>query len=352
MKIVHVLTSLKIGGAERFVIDLTTIQKQSGHDVRIISFGSKKEPLVEVCHNLGIHIDFVFGNIWQRGKQLNHFYSWADVVHIHSPHALKASLLSVPVLKNKKSVYTRHGAGRFNNATWKLLHSVFQHVIDNVTFVSEDASHVFFADHNWSIVESQVIENGIPMPIISKISRIHKEGKIRIGSVGRMVELKNQLTLLKAISLLPCELLSNLEIHFFGDGECLSKLKENAQSINGTEVFFHGVVTDREQIYNNVDLLAVTSETEGLSLAIIEAMSYKVPTIASQVGGNPRLVINDETGHLYSDCFNASELALIIKNYIEQPSLILKQGENAREFVETHFSLNACNSKYMKLYNQ
>jgi glycosyltransferase involved in cell wall biosynthesis len=348
MNIIHVLTSLNIGGAERFVIDLSVLQKESNNHVKIISFGKESDSLVEVCNSLDIGVDYVKGNIFQRTRMLNRLFSWGDVVHFHSPHALKAALFSSPYLKTKNVIYTRHGARPFGDGTWKLIHGVFKQIVNSITFVSEDGSEVFHGVHDWSTMNSQVIENGIIMPVLKELKPLGE--KIKIGSVGRMAGLKNQVSLLRAFHLLDDDVKEEIELHFYGDGECMKTLQEyKAKHLSGENIVFHGIVKDREIIYNNIDVLVVTSETEGLSLAIIEAMSYRNPTLATNVGGNPRLVINNKTGHLFE--YN-DDLALVnlITKYVKSKEIIPEQGKLAREYVQDTFSLESTWEKYQEIY--
>jgi glycosyltransferase involved in cell wall biosynthesis len=350
MNIIHVLTSLNIGGAERFVIDLSVLQIKSNNKVKIISFGKESDPLVEVCNNLNIDVNFISGNLFQRTKMLNNLFAHGDVIHFHSPHALKASLFSSPCLKSKNVIYTRHGAHPFGSGSWKLMHSVFKNIVNSITFVSEDGSQVFHSVHKWSSIQSKTIENGIIMPELKDPKPMGD--KIRIGSVGRMAGLKNQVSLLRAFHLLDEEIKEKVELHFYGNGECMDMLQEyKSEHLTNENIIFHGIVKDREIIYNNIDVLVVTSETEGLSLAIIEAMSYRNPTLATNVGGNPRLVINNKTGHLFE--YN-DDLALVnlITKYVKSKEIIPEQGKLAREYVQDTFSLESTWEKYQEVYKK
>lgn len=348
MNIVHVLTSLNIGGAERFVIDLSTLQINEGHKVKIISFGKNNEPLVEVCQQLNIDVAFIQGGMLERTKKLKPVFAWGDVIHYHSPHAMKASILALPSIKKKNVIYTRHGAHPFDHGQWKLLHRIFKYFVTSSTFVSQDGNNVFNKVHNWSNVPTKTIENGIIMPKINPPKPT--KNKVKFGSVGRMVGLKNQISLLQAVAALPVEIRNNLEVHFYGDGECMNTLQAFTKDhLSDDDIVFHGVVKDRDIIYNNIDLLVVTSETEGLSLAIIEAMSYYKPTLASNVGGNPRLVVDDKTGHLF-EYNDVPVLSALIKSYVDSRSLISDQGMLARQHVEHAFSLESTWKNYKELY--
>ena len=137
---------------------------------------------------------------------------------------------------------------------------------------------------------------------------------------------------------------------FFGDGECLDELKRfHQENLPDVQVIFHGMVNDRDYIYSSFDLLIVTSETEGLSMVIIEAMANKIPVIASNVGGNPKLVIHDKTGWLF-DYDDEQVLSQYILNAINDRKLINKAGESAFVYIKDNFSITSAAKKYAELY--
>tara|TARA_R110001599_G_scaffold93771_1_gene244282 strand:+ start:40 stop:807 length:768 start_codon:yes stop_codon:yes gene_type:complete len=255
----------------------------------------------------------------------------------------------MPVL-NIKCIYTRHGASPLTAAHWLKLHKKSARYVDAITFVSQEGFDNFQRTHGWKNIPSSVIDNGV---LIKPTENVRpKNSVLRVGSVGRMIPLKSQITLLQAASLLPLPIQEKLEIHYFGDGECLPILKAfNEQQHWPVKVIFHGMVNDRNEIYSSFDLLAVTSETEGLSMVIIEAMANRIPVVATNVGGNPKLVIEGETGHLF-DYSDEKELASLLNVFAEDAQLINKLGNCAFSYVKENFSLETSAKKYAKLYEQ
>jgi glycosyltransferase involved in cell wall biosynthesis len=219
--------------------------------------------------------------------------------------------------------------------------------VDAITFVSQEGLDNFQAQHKWHNTPSLVIDNGVLiLPVAKKRSE-----NLRIGSVGRMIPLKHQINLLNAIERLPVKLQSNIAVNFFGDGECLGQLKQFHQNnIANVDVNFYGMINDRELIYSNIDVLVVTSETEGLSMVIIEAMANRIPVIATDVGGNPKLVINEQTGWLFN--YNDDEkLSEHIQRFIDNSHLVTRYGDSAFDFVSANFSIDTAAEKYGQLYN-
>lgn len=348
MNIIHVVSSLNIGGAERFVADLGVQQIAKGEDVSVVSFGEISDSLVGVCNERGISVDFLTGNVFSRNAQFHSLVKKCDVIHIHTPHALKALLPALWMLYDQKVIYTRHGEMAMKSKAWKYCHKVAKHIVHEVTFVSEAACHVFKNVQKWKNTNHHIIENGFDVSSVD-LTRVDAD-KLRIGSVGRMVELKGQKTLLESVSKLSGKDKDRVSLQFFGDGDVRRELELLAAEIcSDIEVVFHGVVTDRDKIYNKIDVLAVTSETEGLSLAMIEAMAYEIPVLATSVGGNPRLAINHQTGYLF-EYKGVEALTSLISNYINDVPLRKTHGYNASLLVKGSFSLDTTLEKYQAIY--
>ncbi|OUR85150.1 hypothetical protein A9Q75_00165 [Colwellia psychrerythraea] len=346
IKVAHIVGSLNVGGAERFVIDLCSIQKQLTMKPAIISLGSPDDPLVNECKANNIPVASYGGGSLIKLLRVFFVLLKFDIIHIHSPHALKFLSYILPLL-NKKIIYTRHGAGALEPA-WILVHKKAKRFIDIITCVSQESLEVFHQTHGWTDIPSYVIDNGVLIkPLCSSIK---ESTKLHIGSVGRMIPLKNQLSLLRSIVLLPEEIQREVEVNFFGDGECLSQLKQFYQNnITNIAVNFHGMVSDRELIYSKIDVLVVTSETEGLSMVIIEAMANRIPVIATDVGGNPKLVINEQTGWLFS--YNDDEkLSEYIQRINDDRQVIMDYGDSAFDYVSANFTINSAAKKYATLY--
>lgn len=349
IKVAHIVGSLHIGGAERFVIDLCHVQKRLGTKPAVISLGKPNEPLVTECIVNNIPVaSYGGGGVWKLWRVFIVLLKF-DVIHIHSPHVLQFLNLILPFF-NKTIIYTRHGAAPLVNEKWVKLHRKAKHYINYITFVSQEGMDNFQQQHAWHDIPSIVIDNGV---LISPVNKVKSGGHVlRIGSVGRMIPLKNQIGLLKAINLLNKQSQSLVNVSFFGDGECATALKVfHKENLPELDVSFNGMVSDRELIYSSFDVLVVCSETEGLSMVIIEAMANNIPVIATNVGGNPKLVINDKTGWLF-EYDDDKKLANIIQSIIDERDSIHELGEVAFSYISKNFSIEASAKKYAKLYEK
>ena len=102
-------------------------------------------------------------------------------------------------------------------------------------------------------------------------------------------------------------------------------------------------------LLNVMDVFILTSFSEGLSNSIMEAMAAGLPVVATNVGGNPELVIHNETGFLFPSQ-DASILAQQIIELANNPEKRHKMGLAGRKRMEDFFTLEKIIQNYENLY--
>jgi glycosyltransferase involved in cell wall biosynthesis len=337
-----VVSSLNVGGAERFVIDLACEQKNALNcDVSILSMGIEGEPLEQEIRSFAIGL-FRQSSIFKIRQLLHNF----DIVHIHSSHCLLRVLLA-SINKKIKIIYTRHNEVVHRGTKWRMVYSLANLMLHKMVFVAEKAKQNYLTLYPEYRNKAQTILNGV-LPL--NVDRVKIAGKISLGHVGRFVPLKSQHLLIQAIAILPSKLRKNISLVFYGTGELLAENKALAAStIPDVEVKFAGFETNRNIIYQSFDALVVTSETEGLSLAILEAFASAKPVIASNVGGNPELVKHAKNGFLYE--YGAiSQLAECIEKLVFDEGDYDRLSKDALRTYENGFSMETCAAHHLQAY--
>ena len=141
----------------------------------------------------------------------------------------------------------------------------------------------------------------------------------------------------------------DVEFLLVGDGPLRAEIEQQSAALGlGERITFLGDRRDIPAILASTNLAVLTSDSEGLSNVILEAMAAGVPVIAYAVGGNSELVSADRGALIAAG--NETEFASAICRILSDHSLRREQGRNARRFAEENFSLDRVCRQYEDLY--
>ncbi len=175
-----------------------------------------------------------------------------------------------------------------------------------------------------------------------------------IGTVGRMEPVKNTLVLVRAFAQLIDAVPGSrdrLRLVLVGTGPLQTSIEATiAQTGIRDLVWLAGGRNDVPDLVRQFDVFVLPSLNEGISNTLLEAMASGVPVIAGRVGGNPEIVRDGETGALYNVA-DERELTTILRRYIDNRSLRIRQGARARSVVEQHHSLDSMVNAYLQVYD-
>jgi glycosyltransferase involved in cell wall biosynthesis len=168
-----------------------------------------------------------------------------------------------------------------------------------------------------------------------------QNGKFEILQVGSLHWKKGQLYLIQAMSLLK-ERNFSFRLRIIGEGKERLNIEAEIKRLNvGDVVELMGSKTQAEvaQLLPTADCYVQSSVSEGIPVAIMEAMACELPVIATQITGIPELVIQDKTGYLVplADPTALAEAIITVK---ENPEKAKQLGKNGREWVLQEFNLN------------
>ena len=301
MRILQVITSLDMGGAETLVVNLIPRLQVLGNTVDLCVFNGTETPLTQrlkkECPQTKI---FTLGHgvynplyIFKLVKIMKNY----DIVHTHnsSPQLFVAiaSLFNSP-----KLVSTEHNtSNRKRNWKWyrpieSWMYGRYDHVIC-ISKIAEDKLREYMGGE-WLVKSSNkyksitTINNGIDVNTISEAEPCKelldlKESRKSILMVAGFRKQKNQDTIIRALTLLDKE---KYEVWFAGIGERMEEVKQLALSLGVSErVRFLGLRTDIPNVLRAADVIVMSSHWEGLSLSNVEGMSAHKPFIASDVNG-------------------------------------------------------------------
>lgn len=291
---------------------------------------------------------------------VKHLYSLVrelriDLIHTHnpSPHfygALAGFLARIPV------VHTKHGRNYPNKIKKVFLNRVAGYLTRKIIAVSGNAAEVCICVEKVSPDKVMVIHNGIDTglyaPTTDSLPTSQKETQDSVCTIAIVARLSPEKD--HAILLAACKLLRDRQILFrliiIGDGPLRSKLEQSVREYGLTSrVEIAGMCNDVANQLRRLDIFVLCSTTEGISLTLLEAMATSIPVVATNVGGNPEVVVDGTTGFLVP-AQNPELLADRLSLLIHDKQLRKIMGSAGRKRVEEHFDIRQTVRRYEELY--
>lgn len=301
MKILQVITSLEMGGAETLVVNLILRLQALGYTVDLCVFNGIDTPLMQKLKRESPNT-----TIYTLGRGVyNPFYILKlakimrgyDIVHTHnsSPQLFVAI---ANLFTRRKLVSTEHNtSNRKRNWKWYApIESWMYRQYGHIICISEIAEMKLrdYMGGDWLNKESSIynkistINNGVDVKAISntlpdaELLSLKKDRKAILMVAGFRNQ-KDQDTVVKALNLLDKE---KFEVWFAGIGDRMGDVKQLALSLGvANNVKFLGLRTDIPNVLKAADFIVMSSHWEGLSLSNVEGMSAHKPFIASNVNG-------------------------------------------------------------------
>jgi glycosyltransferase involved in cell wall biosynthesis len=372
MKVMHILGNFGPGGAEMGVVRLIRSFQSDDiiHSVCSISSNTLLKELLPDGTNLytlGIEgaCYTAFSSLLRLFKKtktdiahVNNLAPWFDVALgsklagckcIETFHGIEEKLIKFPVW--------RRGLLRTACA-----------LSTRVTAVSESSKDLLVELSGIKKHEIEVIPNGVDTDIFCPPLSYDDKKQIRanlnlpedrflIGCVSALRPVKGHEGLMRAFALFlsnnrDSAVHENANLVLVGDGPLFSELRIFSRQLGiEDKVVFMGRRNDVQDILRAIDVFVLNSETEGMSYAVLEAMSSGLPVIASAVGANIELVNHGAEGYLVSHGDVESLAGYVIKLGNDE-SLLSKMGKNAREKIIKAYSLGKMVSSYKDLYRE
>ncbi|HBC57724.1 MAG TPA: glycosyltransferase family 4 protein [Gammaproteobacteria bacterium] len=178
---------------------------------------------------------------------------------------------------------------------------------------------------------------------VSPEPKIYNSDYKQILFVGRLIERKGVDYLLQALSQMPTDL--NWRLNVVGIGEATDTLRSLAQQLGiDQRVHFYGFIPNEELAiqYQQADVFVLPAirdqkgDTEGLGVVMIEALTFKTPVVASDVGGISDVIIDGKTGLLVPEK-DPEQLAKAINRILSDNALAKRLGEAGCEHAKSYF---------------
>ncbi|MHB9021581.1 MAG: glycosyltransferase [Halothiobacillus sp.] len=345
MRILHVISSTDIGGAEQHVLDLSRIQIATGLTVAVAM--PRVGALSDALNAAGIEC-FIFG----RGGRWNPFTLWRIrriiqqnkpvLIHAHMPRS--AAMVartngSVPWIATAhnivKSLKPFHNAG---------------HVLCVSQQVRQSLLDCGFPAERCSVVHNAITPIECDAANRARVrAQLALSDRIIVLCVARLVPAKGHAFAIEAFP----QILGSTpqaQLVLVGAGALEVELKSLANKLGvASRVTFLGARQDVPDLLRAADVYLQPSIKEGFCLAFLEAMSVGLPCIGTRTGAIPEMVQSAQNGLLIEPA-NPSEIAIAVSALLHDPAKAKALGMAAKKTARSQFSIERQGRETLALY--
>ena len=321
MRIIHVIPSLAIGGAEKLCIDLCNTLSDRGHDVLLVrlsptqEFDEKNFRFSTLVINEKARLRFMRGMVDVPNE-------WKTLVEVFSPdiihsHLFEAEIFSKSILLPKTAYFThchdnmhqfKRGINVFRLLNKEEFTRLYERYFLLKTYRLLGQNHfVCISENNQKYFQRNLpnnfritkLSNAIPLKSFQQNQR-RPNGQEGLGlvSVGSLTPLKNHAYLFKVLQEIDKQNV-NVTLDLIGGGPLFSELQNMAQHLAIDEaISLHGKQANVSTFYQKNALYIHSATSEGFGLTQVEAMAAGLPVIALDAGGNRDIVQNGINGYL------------------------------------------------------
>lgn len=341
--VLQLITGLGVGGAERVVLELASSLTKQGCPVIVVAMGGDGGLLKQYSDSefpvylLGMSAKNPFSIL----RGLFSLVSLAHrekvtVIHAHMFHALLAGLLCRLVHPRVRLVFTSHSFAGFSTARqWFIKNTKTLRTVD---VVFSKGQHVAL-----NATDTRVIPNGVSVDPCEKIPQRSINERPVFLFVGRLELPKNPLALIDAFAAMQHQ---NCELWLVGNGTLREEVQERIANLNiSARVRMLGVRKDITNLLRGADCFVMSSNWEGLPMALLEAGAAGLPVIAPPVGAIPD-VLGKDCGYLT----NVEDLAKALDAVVGDYGTAILRGIKLRERISNFYNLKQVTMLHLKLY--
>lgn len=362
LKVVHIIKSLGRGGAETLLVETLKHHNRGHYNFQFLYFLPWKNQLVPelkanggevTCMSAASNLAMLF--------RIPALVKWlkqekVDLVHSHLPWAgivarVACKLAGVPL------IYTEHNVQERYHWSTRLLNKLTFSWQSRVIAVSTDVARSI-KEHIGNRVPVQIVYNGIDDQRFEHLPGASAQKKMELGFekdaivVGTIAvfRLQKRLDLWLQVFEATSKQYPNLRGIIVGDGPLKAELYTQAKQLGiEKKILFAGIQTDTPLWFSVFDIFMMSSDFEGLPLALLEAMSCGCTIVATEAGGIPEVVVHQEQA-LLSPVGDAAALTVNLQQACSSLDLRNQLSAAARQKVIKNFSVTSMVNTLETLY--
>jgi glycosyltransferase involved in cell wall biosynthesis len=361
MKILHFITSLKIGGAEVALCNLLKYWAEHPDENEHVVAYLYDGPCVARIKKLGIKTykiegalsPYDFVSFWRLAKLIKQINP--DIIH----SALwSANIMARFVARNIPLVCDLHGDCKHHGLIRNLFERMTCRIPQGFVAVSDSVHRSFLDSFKGLDEKAVVIHNGIDAKKFQLLATQYPmarkdlgldENDFVIGTVGRLHPIKRYDFLIRSFE----KFVKNnktKKLCFVGDGSERSALENLVASLGIKEqVRFFGARENVYSFYPLFDCFVLSSQSEGLSIALLEALCFGLPVITTCENMRHEVIVDGVNGLLISPNDEGGLVKALEKLHSDKVLTNSMRIANVA-LVEKNFDINRVARKYVDLY--
>lgn len=362
MKIMYLLFSFTVGGAEKLIVDTCNEMVGQGNEIYLYIVNKYYSEDLLSCVDQKVNIVLQNRKKENLIKTMFKIYQYIkkekiDVVHCNSFNSPELLLLTKILCKKIKIMYTVHGLGQYDSLN--KFQIMYRNIIcDKIIAISEsvkkDIIHKGAHEDKIEVVYNAIDTSKFERYVSEPKYKIDKD-KIVLGNVARIVpEQKGQDILIRALAILKRKY-PEIKVFFAGgvdqehkeNFEFLKKLTEKLELKNN--VVFMGNVSNVPEFLEKIDIFILPSRFEGFGISLVEAMVMGIPCIASNLNGPAEIIGNNKYGFLFEN-ENVEQLADQIVYVIENYEEIKETAEKNVKKIKNKFDIKSMCKVLLEIY--
>ncbi len=350
LRVAHLSLGLDVGGQERLLVEFARHCDRTRFELTLISMTGRGK-LGQTIADLGWPVLALEGSpgfrprtIWRLARLFRqHAF---DVVHTHDDKPLLYGALAAKLARIPRLIHTHHH-GHLAHMTPRQRRLVaWTGRLPHVFVCVSKSSALHLRETGLPAAHITTIWNGIDL---EKYPYETPQVTGPAVTVARLSAEKDIANLLRGAALVVTSA-PDFRLEIAGDGPLRDELLQLSASLNlEAHVRFLGEISDIPGLLGRARFFVLPSQTEGISLTILEAMARGLPVLASDVGGNPEVIQNGRTG-LLVPAKDPIALAGAMLRLWNEPQEGISLGQAGRRRVEEYFDIRRMIAQYERLY--
>lgn len=358
------LFSYQIGGSERVGADLALEFSRRGYPVLCFAFYDSDGPIRAELENSGIRcLDMNYEKFHGLSRRVSYQWKFLQMLRreritsLHVHHATALILCGIPAAASvRRVVMTEHAIYQLKERPDYRRSAIrYCRYAHEITAVEPTQVDYFREEIGVPPRKLHYVPNGVRLGAKSPemAALVRRELGIPPDAfafffVGRLSPVKDLGTLLQALALLRAKAHQDVRLCVVGDGTERAALVQQCAALGlRDQVMFLGARNDVSGLLAAADAFVMSSRTEGLPMALLEAMAAEVPCVATAVGGIPELLA--ENRGLLAPPRDPVRLAEQMAALVSSPMLRAQLVSNATARVRQHYSLDVVADRYLDL---